>query len=196
MSRQTTSFYNRFSFLYPLVDVVLRPQKRALFREINTLPQGNLLEIGVGNGAHLQLYKAHKVTGIDTSANMLAIAGKRKAGSVELLQMNGEALAFPDNQFDYVVLSHVIAVVDDPEKLLSEAFRVLKPQGKMFILNHFTPNNWLKVIDRSFDAISKKLHFRSVFYVDSLSALNRFSLLKEVSFGSLSYFKLLIYQKK
>lgn len=179
-----------------MVDVFLRPQKRALFREINNLPQGNLLEIGVGNGAHLPLYKAHKVTGIDTSANMLAIAGKRKTGSVELLQMNGEALAFPDNYFDYVVLSHVIAVVDDPEKLLSEAFRVLKPDGRIFILNHFTPNNWLRLIDRSFNFISKKLHFKSVFYIDDLPALRRFSLLKEVSFGSLSYFKLLIYQKK
>jgi phosphatidylethanolamine/phosphatidyl-N-methylethanolamine N-methyltransferase len=196
VSAKTQSFYNKFSFFYPLVDVFLRPQKRALFREINTLPQGNLLEIGVGNGAHLQLYKAHKVTGIDTSANMLAIAAKRKASNVELLQMNGESLDFADDYFDYVVLSHVIAVVDNPEKLLSEAFRVLKPDGRIFILNHFTPNNWLKFIDRSFNFVSRKLHFKSVFYIDDLSALRRFSLLKEISFGSLSYFKLLIYQKK
>lgn len=196
MSKRTESFYNQFSFFYPLVDVFLRPQKRALFREIDTLPQGNLLEIGVGNGAHLQLYKARNVTGIDTSANMLALAAKRKTGNVQLVQMNGESLAFPDASFDYIVLSHVIAVVDDPEQLLAEAFRVLKPDGRMFILNHFTPNNWLKLVDRSFNLISKKLHFRSLFYINDLSALNMFSLLKEVSFGSFAYFKLLIYQKK
>jgi phosphatidylethanolamine/phosphatidyl-N-methylethanolamine N-methyltransferase len=54
MSKPTAAFYNRFSLLYPLVDVFLQPQKRLMFQEINNLPDGNLLEIGVGNGAHLQ----------------------------------------------------------------------------------------------------------------------------------------------
>lgn len=196
MSKKTQSFYNQFSFFYPLVDIFLGPQKRALFKEINTLPYGELLEIGVGNGAHLPLYKTHKITGIDTSDNMLATAGKRKANNVDLLQMNGEALSFEDACFDYVVLSHVIAVVENPEQLLSEVYRVLKPNGKIFVLNHFTPNNWLKHIDRSFRPFSKKLHFKSVFYISDLKGIQKFSLLKELSFGSLAYFKLLIYQKK
>jgi phosphatidylethanolamine/phosphatidyl-N-methylethanolamine N-methyltransferase len=79
---------------------------------------------------------------------------------------------------------------------MREVYRVLKPGGKVFILNHFTPNNWLKYIDRSFGPLSKRLHFRSLFYTTDLSALHRFSLLKEVSFGALSYFKLLMYVKK
>jgi phosphatidylethanolamine/phosphatidyl-N-methylethanolamine N-methyltransferase len=77
MSRQSDSFYNKFSFLYPLVDVFLKPQKKVLFNEINRLPEGSLLEIGVGNGAHFQLYKKHQIIGIDTSAAMLEIARKR-----------------------------------------------------------------------------------------------------------------------
>ena len=60
------------------------------------------------------------------------------------MQMDGENLQFPDCYFDYVVLSHVITVVDDPEKLLEETYRVLKPNGKIFILNHFTPKNSVK----------------------------------------------------
>lgn len=51
MSIKTESFYNRFSLFYPLIDVFLRPQKRVLFKEINRLDIGQLLEIGVGNGA-------------------------------------------------------------------------------------------------------------------------------------------------
>jgi len=196
MSKQTETFYNRFSSIYPLVDIFLRPQKKVLFEEINSLPYGDLLEVGVGNGAHFKLYKTHTITGIDTSSSMLELAKKHLKGHIKLLQMNGDALAFPDEAFDYVVLSHVIAVVDDPEQLLEEALRVLKPNGRIFILNHFTPSNPLKYIDYFFYAFSKKLHFRSVFHIHDLKAIQKNKLLKEVRFGLLSYFKLLIYQKK
>jgi phosphatidylethanolamine/phosphatidyl-N-methylethanolamine N-methyltransferase len=194
---KTPTFYNRFVFFYPLVDFFLKPQKQALFNEINHLPEGNLLEIGVGNGAHLPLYRKHRITGIDTSSGMLKMASSRICNTdVQLLQMNGEALRFGDGQFDYVVLSHVLAVVDRPEQLLEEVCRVLKPNGCLFILNHFTPNNWLKHVDQAFGILSKSLHFQSVFYLRALTTLCRFTLVKEVRFGSASYFKLLIYQKK
>jgi phosphatidylethanolamine/phosphatidyl-N-methylethanolamine N-methyltransferase len=196
MSKQTDSFYNKFSFLYPLVDVFLKPQKKVLFKEINGLPEGTLLEIGVGNGAHFKLYKKHRIIGIDTSAAMLEMARRKNRGNIKILKMDGKALLFGDNEFDYVVLSHVIAVVDDPELLLKEVLRVLKPQGQVFILNHFTPDNWLRHIDRTFGRVSKLLHFRSVFCIDEIATIKKFVLLKEVHFGFGSYFRLLIYQKK
>ena len=177
------------------MDIFLKPQKSKLFQEINNLPFGQLLEIGVGNGKHLQLYKTHKIIGIDTSLNMLEIAGNQSSEHIELLQMNGETLLFQDQTFDYVILSHVIAVVDNPEKLLEETYRVLKPNGKIFILNHFTPNNWLRHVDYSFQIVSKIFHFKSVFYINSLTTIKKFTLLKEISVGQLSYFKLLIYGK-
>lgn len=73
MSRATESFYNSFSFFYPLVDVFLKRQKKVLFDAINSMPDGKLLEIGVGNGAHLKLYQKHQITAIDTSAGMLRL---------------------------------------------------------------------------------------------------------------------------
>jgi phosphatidylethanolamine/phosphatidyl-N-methylethanolamine N-methyltransferase len=192
---KTDSFYNEFSFFYPLVDIFLKPQKRRLFAEINQLPPGELLEIGVGNGMHLHHYNLHQITGIDTSPAMLKQAEKQLRGNIRLLQMNGEDLLFPDESFDYIVLSHVIAVVNDPERLLEEVYRVLKPSGKILILNHFTPNNWLAVIDRSFMLVSKIFHFKSVFYINGLSAIKKFRPLKEICFGRLCYFKLLMYGK-
>ncbi len=195
MSSSTEKFYNRFSFFYPLVDLFLKRQKKQLFREVNSLPPGKLLEIGIGNGAHFKYYHKHQVTGIDSSEKMLALARKQANKNMELLLMNGEQLSFPDQQFDYIVLSHVVAVVANPEKLLEEAYRVVKPGGQIFILNHFTPNNCLKHIDKAFSFIAKRFHFRSAFYVDDLRALKKFTLLKEAGFGQLSYFKLLIYRK-
>jgi len=196
MGKNTESFYNKFSFFYPLVDVFLRAQKKRLFEEINDLPEGSLLEIGVGNGAHFHLYKKHKVIGIDTSAAMLEIARKHNPQNFEILQMDGGALLFDDNRFDYVVLSHVIAVIDNPEQLFKEVLRVLKPKGRVLILNHFTPDNWLRHVDRAFAVISKLFHFKSNFRMEDIHAIKRFSLLKEIPFGSTSYFKLLIYQRK
>jgi phosphatidylethanolamine/phosphatidyl-N-methylethanolamine N-methyltransferase len=177
------------------VDVFLKPQKKFLFNEINRLPGGSLLEIGVGNGAHFRLYKKHQITGIDTSAAMLEIAGKKCCGNIKVIKMDGEALLFDDNEFDYVVLSHVIAVADNPAQLLEEVFRVLKPQGQVFILNHFTPDNWLRHIDSAFERISNILHFKSVFCIDEIATIKKFILIKEIHFGLASYFKLLIYQK-
>jgi phosphatidylethanolamine/phosphatidyl-N-methylethanolamine N-methyltransferase len=193
MSNRAEKFYNKFSSLYPLADIFLKPQKRKLFHEVNSVPFGQLLEIGVGNGSHFHLYRTHKIIGIDTSLSMLKYAGKRKSGNIELYLMNGEALSFRDQTFDYVVLSHVIAVVDNPEKLLEEIYRVLKPDGKIFILNHFTPLNWLRHIDRFARVFSKMFHFESLFYINSLPAIKKFTLLKEIRFGPFSYFKLLIY---
>lgn len=180
---------------YPIVDMFLKPQKRKLFQEINKLPSGQLLEVGVGNGTHLPFYNTHKIIGIDTSVKMLEIAREKKLEDIELLQMNGENLLFQDQTFDYIILSHVITVVNNPEKLLEEIFRVLKPNGKVYILNHFTPNNWLRHIDNSFLVISKMFHFKSVFHINSLSTINNFKLINEISLDRLSYFKLLIYCK-
>lgn len=194
MSAQT-NFYNRFSFLYPLVDIFLKPQKKKFFNEINQLPYGNLLEIGVGNGSHFYLYHNHNITGIEISSSMLNMAKKNSTGAMQLFEMNGEHLKFADNSFDYVVLSHVIAVADQPEKLLSQCHNVLKPNGKLLILNHFTPNNGLKYLDRIFNVGAKLFHLKSLFYMEDIKAMDQFTLEKEIALKPLSYFKILIFTK-
>ena len=195
MGRQTDVFYDKFPFFYPLVDLVLKPQKKTLFSMLNGLPEGQLLEIGAGNGSHFKYYHKHQVTAIDTSAAMLTIARSNSRDNIRVLKMSGEALLFGETTFDYVVLSHVIAVVPDPEQLLNETLRVLKPGGQLFILNHFTPANCLKYVDRLFALVSKAFHFRSVFYIDQLETIKKYLLIKEVPFGPGAYFKLLIYKK-
>lgn len=196
MTNNSAKFYNRLTFLYPIIDLFLKPQKYKFFGKINSCPYGQLLEIGVGNGAHFKYYNTHEIIGVDTSRSMLARAGKHLKDNIQLLHMSGEKLLFPNEVFDYVILSHVIAVVEDPEKLLEEVYRVLKPQGKVFILNHFTPNNWLKYVDKTFESISRLFYFKSVFHISSLCKIEKFKLLSEFNAGLFSYFKILIYEKK
>jgi phosphatidylethanolamine/phosphatidyl-N-methylethanolamine N-methyltransferase len=195
MSKATAHFYDFFSFLYPAVDLFLRPQKKVLLREINRYPAGRVLEIGVGNGSHLPLYQKHTIIGIDISPRMLSLAKHQKTETIQLFEMNGESLQFPALTFDYVVLSHTIAVVANLGQVLQEVHRVLKPQGKVFVLNHFTPDNWLKYIDTSFNLVSGLFHFQSAIYQNSLPTSDKFILEREITLGWFDYFKILIFVK-
>jgi phosphatidylethanolamine/phosphatidyl-N-methylethanolamine N-methyltransferase len=191
----SSKFYDRISFFYPVIDVFLKSGKEKLFCNINTYPHGRLLEIGAGNGKHFKYYERHDVIGIDTSQKMLSSAREESKDNIHVIRMDGESLSFANEVFDYVVMSHVISVVDNPEKLLEEVHRVLKPTGKVFILNHFTPDNWLRYVDRSVQRIASLFHFKSVFTISGLSAIHKFKLFHEVNAAWWSYFKILIYEK-
>jgi phosphatidylethanolamine/phosphatidyl-N-methylethanolamine N-methyltransferase len=187
------TFYNRISFLYPVIDFFLKAHRKAMINQVNDEAPGKLLEIGFGNGSHLPLYTRHQVTGIEISAVMLRKASRFENQRVSLFIMNGESLVFPESTFDYVVISHVLAVTKDPDQLLNEVFKVLKPGGKLFILNHFTPDNWLRYVDRAFQPFSTLLHFKSLFYPEDLKVPERFSLIHQSEKGIGRYYKLLIF---
>jgi len=107
--------------------------------------QGNILEVGVGTGENLTYYptKTH-VTGIDFSPKMLANAydkiDKTKA-SVVLMEMDAQQMDFSDNTFDVVVSTCVFCSVPDPVKGFQEIRRVVKPEGKIVMLEHMRSNN-------------------------------------------------------
>lgn len=197
MSKKSSiaSFYNSITFIYPLINAFLQKGKKSLIQEINSLPAGKLLEIGVGTGDQLKLYRNHQITAIDISNKMLARAKKHAGKDITLLEMDGERLLFRDQSFDYVVLSHVITVVKDQRKLFLEIDRVIKVGGKILILNHFSPNNYLRLLDLMFNSFSKTLHFKSFFRVEDISLNERFKLIKHKEVGLFSYFKTLVYEK-
>ena len=195
MHNSTGIFYNCLSILYPAIDYFLKGYKKALIEEVNSNTPGDLLEIGIGNGSHLPLYSVHQITGIDISEAMLYKAQRFKNERTRLLLMNGENLLFPEVCFDYVVISHVLAVTKNPDQLLKQIYKVLKPGGKLFILNHFTPDNWLRYVDWAFQPVSSIFHFRSSFKLTDINELQLFSLHKQTELGKSSYFKLLIFYK-
>ncbi|OQP59705.1 methyltransferase type 11 [Niastella vici] len=191
----TRIFYNRISFIYPVINYFLKAHRKNLIEAVNSALPGNLLEIGVGDGSHLPLYKAHEITGIDISNAMLEKASRYKGEKTRLQLMNGEELLFSEASFDYVVICHVLAVTKNADRLLEQVYKVLKPGGKLFILNHFTPDNGLKYIDWLFQPLSFLFHFRSIFYLHNIKGLQRFSLRKQMELGIGSYYKLLIYTR-
>src|SRR5215212_11691928 len=73
--------YARWAPIYdPIFGAITGRAIRATMKTINALPAGRVLEVGVGTGIALPLYKAgHRVTGIDLSPDMLKLAEKRVA---------------------------------------------------------------------------------------------------------------------
>lgn len=189
-------FYNYIYFLYPIVDKFFRKQKKRLAGIVNALPSGNVLEIGVGNGSMLPLYQRHIVTGIDLSTKMLSKAKRRETKvRVHLFMADGEDMKFPKESFDYVIINHVLSVTENPERMLQEAFRVLKPTGQLFILNHFTTGNTLKFVDIMFHPLARLLRFRSYFPVSVLKSLNLFQPQYMNASKPFGYFKILAFKK-
>ena len=174
-NRRVATFYDRVHRLYPLVDYFCAPGRRRLIEHINQKPAGKLLEIGVGPGHHLRLYRRHRITAIDCSAAMVARCRDRLPG-LDVHQMDGEHLRFADSTFDYVAACHVLSVTADPARMLGEAYRVLRPGGHLFVLNHETPINAWQHLDRALVPLSRWLCFRSWFRLGEIRGVERFQM--------------------
>lgn len=97
---------------------------------------GEVLEVGVGTGRQLLHHPpGARVTAVDPDAAAIRRAARRAPG-VRLLVARAEALPFPDDAFDAVVFALVLCTVDDPPRALREARRVLRPGGRLRVLEH------------------------------------------------------------
>lgn len=136
---------------------------------------GSVLEVGVGTGLSLPHYKPQlQVTGIDYSAQMLAKAKRKVAVQgldhvVALRQMDARQLDFPDASFDMVAAMHVLSVVPDPEQVMSEIARVLKPDGRVIITNHFMRSQGVLALIEKFSApLANVIGWHSDFKIDTV----------------------------
>jgi len=103
---------------------------------------GKILEVGVGTGLSFDDYDGStEITGIDMSTPMLEKArAKMASGKYPFVkavhQMDAHNMTFEDATFDCVVAQFVITLVANPEQVLSECHRVVKPGGRIILVNH------------------------------------------------------------
>jgi len=106
---------------------------------------GEILEIGVGTGLNFRHYPpGRRVTAIDLSPEMLRRAdarARREHADVDLRLMDVQKMGFADQSFDWVVGSFVFCSVPEPVVGLVEALRVLKPGGRVLLLEHVRSSN-------------------------------------------------------
>ena len=115
---------------------VLAPRRAQLLADL----RGDVLDIGAGTGANLaHLTDATRVVAAEPSAAMRRRLARRRHQAhapVRIDDARAEALPYRDASFDAVVFTCVLCSVDDPDRALAEAHRVLRPEGRLVILEH------------------------------------------------------------
>lgn len=136
--------YKRWVGLYDLLfgSKYISKQRKAEISMLNLKEEDNILFVGIGTGEDLRFIpKGINVTGVDITNEMLDIARKKvdELGleKANIINMDGQNLEFEQNHFDYVVLNLILSVIPDGNKALKEAYRVLKPGGKIAIFDKF-----------------------------------------------------------
>lgn len=102
---------------------------------------GDVVEVGYGTG-HNQPYLPAGVTGVwgvDPSTAGFALSAARRAASavpVVHTAAAAEALPFPDDRFDAALCTWTLCATDDPVAVLAELARVLRPGGRLHLVEH------------------------------------------------------------
>ncbi|MEZ6063970.1 MAG: methyltransferase domain-containing protein [Planctomycetaceae bacterium] len=140
--------WNRFIYACwsPFYDFLigLPPFQKArsrLWQSVAVNDGQRLLLVGVGTGEDFRhLPDRAVVLGIDLSLPMLAVAARKKTQlqfEVTLVQADAQLLPVTDNSIDVVVMTLILSVVPDPHGCLREAVRVVRPEGRILILDKF-----------------------------------------------------------
>jgi len=138
-------FLNRFLS----VGMDVRWRKKAL-TELKSLDSGQLLDVATGTAdvalMAARLYPQLHIHGVDISEGMLSVGHQKIArlhleSRVQLSVADSEALPFSTDSFDAVTVAFGVRNFQNLEKGLSEIYRVLKPEGKLVVLEFSKPTN-------------------------------------------------------
>jgi phosphatidylethanolamine/phosphatidyl-N-methylethanolamine N-methyltransferase len=159
--------YGRGARIYDAVfGPLLDRGRRMAVEAANATDARSVLEVGVGTGLSLPLYRPDlAITAIDLSPEMLARARERARtlpNVAALLEMDAQNLTFPDAAFDAVVAMYVAAVVPDMARLFAELKRVCVPGGHVLVVNHVAAETGaLGAFDRLVAPVSRAMAVRS-----------------------------------
>jgi ubiquinone/menaquinone biosynthesis C-methylase UbiE len=116
-------------------------------------PEAAILDVACGTGELAKLLLAknpqQQITGIDISGSMLEVAKKklRAYSNVNLDNTSVTSLPFADESFDIIICASAFHYFESPQLALDQMKRVLKPQGKLIILDWCRDYFFLKIVD-------------------------------------------------
>ena len=197
-----SKIYSSFAHFYDRIFTnVFMHRIQSVVSDLHIQPGAEVLEVGVGTGLSLEAYPSHcRVTAIDLAPDMLARA-QRKADDLGLrhikLQVgDAQALAYPDDSFDYVTTFHVVSVVPDAKRMMREMVRVCRPGGTIVVINPFrserAPVAW--VVDKV-DPITRQLGWRTTLRAEDLLRAAPVELVRRYKTSPQSLFTVVVARK-
>ena len=107
-------------------------------RHVPDLKQRSILDLGSGRGGLLLLGKelGYNIVGLEYNPQYIEETlrrAKEKGLQVQVQQGKGEALPYPDASFDFVNMAEVLEHVQEPDLVMQEVYRVVKPNGGVYV---------------------------------------------------------------
>jgi phosphatidylethanolamine/phosphatidyl-N-methylethanolamine N-methyltransferase len=195
--------YARWAPVYDQVfGVITTSGRRAAVAVVNLMPASRVLELGVGTGISLPSYdRAHRIVGIDLSPDMLARAerrvGEKRLDHVEaLLEMDASRLALGDQSFDVGVAMFVMTVVPEPRRVLAELARVVKPGGRVVLVNHFSVEKGVRAtVERWLGRFAAALGWNPEFPIEEVLGRPDLKLVEARRVAPFGLFTLLVFER-
>ncbi len=197
------SAYKRWAPVYDVVFGGIFDIGRARAIEAVNRHSGHVLEVGVGTGIALpHIDRRIEVTGIDLSHDMLVRANERIARDrlhnvTGLSVMDASRMAFADDSFDAAVAMYLITTVPDPEGVLAEMERVVRPGGEVILVNHFGAEKGPRAaVERIMARRSRSLGWRPDFPIGRVLGRPGLALAERLTIGPMGVYTLLRFIKR
>src|SRR3954469_16015998 len=142
---QVEAMFDRIASVYDLMNSVMTAGMHQRWREravalAQVGPRSRALDVATGTGdlALALRDRGAQVVGIDFAEKMLEIA-RKKAPGIDFRPGNALALDFPDNEFDAATVGFGARNFDDLDRGIAEMARVVKPGGRVVVLEITQP---------------------------------------------------------
>lgn len=153
---QVTNMFNKISGSYDLLNRMLSlgidvRWRNVLVKKLKINGPETILDVATGTAdlaiAIAKAIPAAKVTGLDIAEEMLQIGRKKteQQGLTSRLTLevgDAENLPYPDETFDAITVAFGVRNFEDLEKGVAEMNRVLRPGGRLFVLEFSQPKGW------------------------------------------------------
>ncbi len=151
--------------VFTAYDAMFYPPLKNVYRSIADMAKqrcSNALDIGSGTGTVCRMMRDRGINaiGIDIQWKMIRNA-MRKGG--EYILGNGYSLPFRDKVFDCVTMSFLLHGVSNHEKILQEAKRVMKRDGRMIITDYASSKNFASFVIKLTETFAREEHKRNYF---------------------------------
>ncbi|MBI3902239.1 MAG: class I SAM-dependent methyltransferase [Nitrosomonadales bacterium] len=198
------SLKTSYRFIAPFYDAFLERGIVADIRQrslaaLRKFARGRVLISGAGTGLDFSfLPPQHDYVALELTAAMQARSLDRARG-LEMAWVRGDSMALPfaDASFDHVLLHLILAVVPEPQRCLAEAARVLRPGGRILLLDKFLRRGERAWLRRMLSPLSSRLATRlDVVFEDVLENVPQLSVVSDQPVLARGWFRMIELKKK